>query len=170
MHGNGATGLRGRLTYREEHVEEFTKFVREVEPRLRRALIATYGRERGREATAEALGWAWEHWSRIENAQNPVAFLYRVGQSRSRRRKLRVIVERPVSQVLFVEPGLSQALASLSQRQRTVVLLVEGAGWTQAETAAVLGLKLSTVQKHVERALAHLRQTLQVEPSNGGDG
>jgi RNA polymerase sigma factor (sigma-70 family) len=169
MHGSGVTGLRGRLKDAEDHVEEFTKFVREVEPRLRRALIATHGRERGREATTEALGWAWEHWSRVEATQNPVAFLYRVGQSRSRRRKLRVTVERPVSHEMIVEPGLTQALASLSQRQRTVVLLVEGAGWTQAETAAVLGLKLSTVQKHVERALTHLRQSLQVEPSNGGD-
>jgi DNA-directed RNA polymerase specialized sigma24 family protein len=158
---------RGRLQDDVEHGEEFTRFVRKVEPRLRRALIATYGRERGREATAEALGWAWETWPRAEEAKNPVALLYRVGQSRSRRHKLRSVFERPVSQEVYVEPGLAQALSSLSQRQRTVVLLVQGAGWTQAEAAAVLGLKLSTVQKHVERALDHLRQALQVEPSKG---
>jgi len=143
--------------------EEFTKFVREVELRLRRALIATYGRERGREATAEALAWAWEHWPRVEAMENPVAFLYRVGQSRSRRPKLRNTFDRPVTQEVLVEPALTRALASLPQRQRTVVLLVQGAGWTQVEAAAVLGLKPSTVQKHVERALDHLRKTLQVE-------
>ena len=82
-----------------------------------------------------ALGSAAVPWSRVEAAQNPVAFLYRVGQSRSRRRKLRVTIERPVSQEAFVEPGLAQALASLPQRQRTAVLLVQGAGWTQAEAA-----------------------------------
>jgi len=147
----------------------FTGFVREVEPRLRRALIATYGRERGREATAEALAWAWEHWSRVEAARSPVAFLYRVGQSRTRKRKLRVTYDTPETQEVFVEPRLTQALGALSQRQRSVVLLVHGAGWTQAETAATLGLKLSTVQKHAERGLAHLREGLGVEPLRKGE-
>jgi RNA polymerase sigma factor (sigma-70 family) len=149
--------------------EEFTRFVREVEPRLRRALIATYGRERGREATAEALAWAWENWPRVKMTQNPVAFLYRVGQSRSRRRKLRVTLDRSASQEVIVEPGLYRALASLSQRQKTVVLLVQGAGWTQDEVANLLGIKPSTVQKHVERALSHLRRSLHVDLSNGGE-
>jgi RNA polymerase sigma factor (sigma-70 family) len=155
----------GRLPEGGDHGEQFTRFVREVEPRLRHALIASYGRERGREATAEALAWAWEHWDRVEALRSPVAFLYRVGQSRSRRHKLRTIFERPASHEVYAEPGLAQALSSLPQRQRTVILLIQGAGWTQAETADVLGLKLSTVQKHVERALDHLRQALQVEPS-----
>lgn len=148
--------------------EEFTRFVRAVEPRLRRALIAIYGRERGREATAEALAWAWEHWDRVEGLENPVAFLYRVGQSRSRSHKLRTIFERPGAHELHAEPALARALSSLSKRQRAVVLLVHGAGWTQGEAATVLGLKPSTVQKHVERALEHLRRDLQVEPSGEG--
>ena len=45
--------------------EVFTEFVRAVEPRLRIALMARYGPERGREATAEALAYAWEHWERV---------------------------------------------------------------------------------------------------------
>jgi DNA-directed RNA polymerase specialized sigma24 family protein len=147
--------------------EQFTRFIHSTEPRLRRALIATYGRERGREATAEALAWAWEHWTRVESAENPVAFLYRVGQSRSRRRKLRVVFERPMSQDVLVEPGLSRALAALSDRQRAVVLLVHGAGWTHGEVAQVLGVKLSTVQKHTERALSSLRQALDASPLKG---
>ena len=40
--------------------EAFTEFVQSVEPRLRLALMAGYGPERGREATAEALAYAWE--------------------------------------------------------------------------------------------------------------
>jgi hypothetical protein len=40
---------------------EFEAFVHDVEPRLRRALVAAYGFERGREATADALSWSWEH-------------------------------------------------------------------------------------------------------------
>jgi DNA-directed RNA polymerase specialized sigma24 family protein len=105
----------------------------------------------------------------VEAARDPVAFLYRVGQSRIRRRKVRVVFERPVSEEVLLEPGLSRALASLPDRQRTVVLLVHGAGWTHREVAHVLGVRLSTVQKHSERALRHLRQALGAGTGNGSD-
>ena len=78
----------------DDRGERFEGFVLVVEPKLRRALIARYGRERGREATAEALAWAWQHWSRLEGVENPVAFLYRVGQTRSRQRQAPPIVDR----------------------------------------------------------------------------
>jgi hypothetical protein len=45
---------------------EFEAFVARVEPGLRRALFAVLGLDRGREATAEALAWAWEHWSQVQ--------------------------------------------------------------------------------------------------------
>ncbi len=45
---------------------EFAVFVRAVEPGLRQALVATYGAIDGREATVDALSWAWEHWDRID--------------------------------------------------------------------------------------------------------
>lgn len=41
------------------------------EPRLRRALCAAYGMELGREATAEALAYAREHWRRLRVTDNP---------------------------------------------------------------------------------------------------
>jgi len=50
--------------------KEFEAFVHDIEPSLRRALVAAYGFERGRDATAEALGWAWEHWDRAKELDN----------------------------------------------------------------------------------------------------
>ena len=50
--------------------EEFESFVATVEPPLRRALVATYGFDLGREAAANALGWAWEHWERLVIVEN----------------------------------------------------------------------------------------------------
>ncbi len=50
-------------------VAEFEGFVRGSEPRLRRALVAAYGFEDGRDATAEALPYAWEHWERTGDAE-----------------------------------------------------------------------------------------------------
>ena len=37
----------------------FTAFVTQIEPRLRIALMAAYGTDRGRDAAAEALAYAW---------------------------------------------------------------------------------------------------------------
>ena len=144
--------------------EKFLGFVRETEPRLRRALIAAYGTQRGREATAEALGYAWEHRSELEKMDNPVGYLYRVAQSRSReRRRPPAVFERPASEDLWVEPGLPAALTALPERQRVAVLLVYGAEWTLAETAALLEISRSSVQRHLERGLAKLRRTMKVD-------
>jgi RNA polymerase sigma factor (sigma-70 family) len=144
-----------------EKADAFEFFVRDVEPRLRRALIARYGPDRGREATAEALGWAWAHWRRVESMANPVAYLYRVGQSRTRRRRSGYSEQQASSPMPWIEPALDGALRELSERQRVAVVLVHGFGWTAAEVGAVLGVKTTTVQSHVERGLARLRLSLE---------
>lgn len=140
--------------------EAFEQFVREHEPHLRRALIAHYGRERGREATAEALAWAWEHRSQLASMEKPVAYLYRVGQSKTRPRRVPTMFERPASDESSFEPGLGRALARLSQRQRVAVLLVDSAGWTYEEVADLFGVRATTVEKHLERGRARLRRLM----------
>ena len=144
----------------EESEAAFRVFVTQAEPRLRRALIAAYGYERGHEAAAEALAYAWENWARMGEIENLTGYLFRVGQSRTRRRKTPVLFDRPPVQDPLFDPRLSTALASLSERQRVAVFLAHGAGWTHAEIAELTGVKASTVQKHVERGLAHLRRVI----------
>ncbi|MGO9343980.1 MAG: hypothetical protein ACLP6E_15925, partial [Acidimicrobiales bacterium] len=107
-----------------DEAPEFEAFVIQVEPRLRSALVAAYGLDRGREATAAALGWAWEHRGQLAKLENKVAFLYRVGQSSTRRRKEPVIFTRAEASEPWFEPGLAPALAALSERQRVAVVLV----------------------------------------------
>jgi DNA-directed RNA polymerase specialized sigma24 family protein len=65
----------------------FERFVEEAGPRLGRALAALYGFEDGRDATAEALAYAWETWPRLQHIANLPGCLFRVGQTRSRRRR-----------------------------------------------------------------------------------
>jgi RNA polymerase sigma factor (sigma-70 family) len=142
--------------------EEFSVFFGEAEPRLRRALVAAYGVERGREAAAEALAYGWEHWSRVRRMTNPVGYLYRVGQSRGRPRKRRALADRSHSDEVWVEPRLDQALTMLTERQRVATVLVHGFGWTLREVAELTGLSVTTVQNHVERGLRTLRATLEV--------
>jgi DNA-directed RNA polymerase specialized sigma24 family protein len=140
----------------------FGAFFEDAEPRLRRALIAAYGPDRGREATAEALAYAWQHWERVRAMANPVGYLFRVGQSKGRRRLRPAFPPVDSTTLPWVEPGLPGALERLSRRERIVVVLVEAYSWTQREVAEVTGLSASSVQTYLARALAKLRADLGV--------
>jgi DNA-directed RNA polymerase specialized sigma24 family protein len=145
--------------------QEFRAFVEEVEPRLRRALVASYGFEQGREAAAEALAWAWEHWDQVKALDHQTAYLFRVGQTKSRSRKIPTPFDRHDEAEPWFEPALAPALAALSERQRVAVVLIHGFDWTMREVAELMGIKLSSVQTHLERGLRHLRNKLEVTDS-----
>ena len=143
--------------------DEFTAFVESYEPKLRIALMAAYGPERGREATCEALAYGWEHWDRVRTMERPVGYLYRVGQSKSRPRK--TPRPDPVAAARgepWVEPGLPAALDALSRKQRMAVVLVDAYGWTRREAAEVIGVSEDTVGTHLRRGLQKLRASLGV--------
>jgi DNA-directed RNA polymerase specialized sigma24 family protein len=140
--------------------DSFEAFVDRVGPRLARAFTAAYGPQRGEEAVSEALAYAWENWGQLVEMDNPAGYLYRVGQSRTR---LRSRVDLPPSEELglpAIEPGLVPALRQLTERQRVCVALVIAHGWSYTEVGELLEISKSTVQNHVERALAHLRARL----------
>lgn len=146
-----------------EDERRFSVFFAENEARLRRALVAAYGAERGREATAEAFAYAWQHWARVAAMERPVGYLYRVGQSRSRPRATVDFPPVAETSVPWVEPELPGALTSLTERERVVVVLIEGYGWSQRETADLLQISTSSIQTYLERALRKLRTALKVE-------
>jgi RNA polymerase sigma-70 factor (ECF subfamily) len=147
----------------------FLRFARAAEPSLRVALVAGHGAERGSEATNDALLYAWQNWDRVRGLDNPVGYLYRVGQrsARHRRRQPRADPVLPDGGPPWVEPELSPALESLSQRQREVVTLVGAYQWSIREAASLLGLRPSSVQTHFERGMRRLRDALGVEVNEG---
>lgn len=148
----------------------FGSFVAEHEPRLHRALVAAYGFERGRDATAEALAWAWQHWTEVGEMRNPTGYLYRVGQSRTRERKRPVVfAPRPDGDPAWVEPALLGVLGELTEAQRTAVVLVHAYGWTHREVAELTGVSASSIQTHLERGLAKLRTALGATDTVGGE-
>jgi RNA polymerase sigma-70 factor (ECF subfamily) len=144
-------------------VEKFEDFVSAYEPRLRRALVTRFGTEEGRDATAEALAYAWEHWDSLQALANPLGYLYRVGQSRSRKRELRVVFLLPETTEHDFEPKLPEALRNLSDHQRLAVVLVHAYGWRVTEVAELLGVKSNTIQNHLARGLRRLRKSIGVE-------
>ena len=139
----------------------FETFVAAHEHRLRQALTAAFGVDRGREAAADAFAYAWEHWDRVAGMANPAGYLFVVARDRQRRRFRRLA--RPVFDVApdhcdpWCEPALAVQLARLSDRERIVVMLVSGCEWTLAEVAELMGVSKSTVQTYAERGMAKLR-------------
>lgn len=146
-------------------LSEFTRFVDDVEPRLLQALVAVYGPVDGRGATVDALSWAWEHWDRLQEVENKPAYLFRVGQSATRRYSTRPLPTRLRVEGLVedreIEPGLLPALERLSDQQRTVVVLVHAFGWRQTEVAEWLEISVSTAREHLARGLRRLRDDLE---------
>lgn len=138
-------------------------FAQEVEPRLRFALSAALGQQRGEEATSSALLYGWEHWDRIRGMDNPAGYLYRVGRRSVRtRRSNPMFLPVPTSRLPEVEPALPRAMSELTEQQRTAVFLVFGLGWTRREAADVLGVSINSVGSHLARGLRKLRNSLGV--------
>lgn len=146
--------------------DSFEGFVREVEPRLRQALSASLGSETGREAAAEALAYAWEHWDRIRTMANPAGYLYVMGRNSGRHtermRRRSVLLPVDPERLPWVEPALPGAVAALPEQQRVVVMLLHCFQWTMSEVAELLEVSKSTVQSHAERGLSKLRHDMGV--------
>jgi len=148
-----------------EQERDFTRFVKETEPRLSYALAAAYGIEVGAEATADAMAWAWENWSKVETMKNPAGYLYRVGQSKARRyfRPVALFPALPTREAPGVDPDLHIALANLSKNQRVAAVMVHGLDYSEREVADLLGISRWSVRTHAERGLSKLKSALEVK-------
>ena len=142
---------------------EFEALVHEIEPRLRRAFLATRGVDGAADAVAEALAWGWEHRDELGAMENPAGYLYRVGQSRTRPRPRLELPPPSEVGVPDIEPTLIPALLALPETQRTAVWLVHACGWSYADAAAALETSPSMIGNHVTRAMAKLRVELGVD-------
>ena len=144
---------------------EFTRFVKEAEPRLSHAFFAAYGPEVGSEVTADSLAYAWEHWDRVEHMENPAGYLYRVGRSRGRVKwRGALFSAQPAPGFPEMEPGLPKALKGLSENQRITVFLVHAMGWTRDQAidylAANTALSLHEVTTETDRYISWPAQAL----------
>jgi DNA-directed RNA polymerase specialized sigma24 family protein len=145
--------------------DDYAEFLDNAEPRLRYALVARFGAERGLEALSETLLYGLRHWGRLRVMHNPVGYLYRAGCRLAWRVRPRLspTYQAPAGgNPPWVEPGLSAALATLSPRQREVVVLVGAFQFTHAEAAETLRMSRSAVQTHYERGMGRLRAALGV--------
>jgi len=136
------------MTVDQVKVDGFTAFFHQVEPRLRRGLVATHGLEAGGEATAEAMVYAWSTgigWRgwRTRPVPVPGGLPFRPRSRPSRW----LFPEVEEDRWPWVEPGLPRALHRLSKAQRTVVVSAALFRLVQAEVAELLGVARTSVQK-----------------------
>jgi DNA-directed RNA polymerase specialized sigma24 family protein len=142
--------------------DEFEAFARQAGPRLARALVASRGVHGAADAASEALAYAFEHWHDVRTMQNPMGYLFRVGQSRTRPRQQPRLPAPDQVGLPDVEPRLVPALLALPETQRAAVWLVHACDWSYAEVAAALDTTTSMVGNHVSRGLSRLRSELEV--------
>jgi RNA polymerase sigma-70 factor (sigma-E family) len=151
--------------------EGFADFVGATSPRLLRAAwLLTGDAGLAEDLLQTAFARAWPHWRRIRSEGNPEAYIRRIlftTHATWWRRKWRgeVPVEAVPEQLARADESdtvvsrtvMRAALASLSQRQRAIVILRFMDDQSEAETAAILGCSVGAVKSQTSRALTRLR-------------
>lgn len=153
----------------------FETFYRDERDEIVRALALTIGNiDLAAEATDEAMVRAYQRWGTVGEFERPAGWVYRVAlnycRSRMRRvaRKLRYTAQLPSHNSTSAEAAftdrvgdeLRDALNTLSIDQRAVVIQRVLLGFSEAETAASLGIRVGTVKSRLHRALGRLREEL----------
>jgi RNA polymerase sigma-70 factor (sigma-E family) len=153
---------------------EFTRFAASQAGALARlAYTLTGDYEAARDLTQDALVAVFRSWERVASADSPAAYARKVLVNRRladlrRPRVDELLTAEPDGRVAATEPehakydereALWQALANLSVRQRTVLVLRYYEDLGDSEIAELLGCRQSTVRSLAARGIAALRST-----------
>jgi RNA polymerase sigma-70 factor (sigma-E family) len=154
--------------------DEFTAFMREAAPQLARTAWLLCGDEhQADELVQRALTKTWLKWSTARE-RDPLAYARRVLANQRIdlwRRRRREIVTDPhtLPERSALAGGVDQqadrdqlvrALATLTPRQRRIVVLRHLVGLSEREVADDLDVSLGTVKSTASRGLAQLRSVL----------
>jgi RNA polymerase sigma factor (sigma-70 family) len=153
---------------------EFSAFCKEEHPRLVGAL-SLYCGSRGvaEELAQDALATACRDWKKVRRLGAPGAWVHRVAinlaNSYFRRRAAetrarRLLQSERVHETSGVDPAaaiaIRSAVASLSRRQRTTLILRYYVGLPVREVALVMDCPEGTVKTLTSKAITSLRQSL----------
>lgn len=112
----------------------FDSLIVEIRARLLPALVAKWGIEVGSDLCSDVEEYAWEHRAKVTRMGNPLGYLYRVAQSKSRshlRWMKRTTFPSRFPDIVHEDPSLHdtlQMLAVLTDDQRVCVMLVHAFG------------------------------------------
>jgi RNA polymerase sigma-70 factor (sigma-E family) len=153
---------------------DFSAFVVARGPALLRlAVLLTADPETAQDLVQDALVRVLPRWPRVAAHGNPEAYVRAALRSAwidSWRRRRREVVADPPDDAMFlvadrtdgpdgaaVRLSVEAALARLTERQRAVLVLRFYEDLTEAETARVLDVRVSTVKSTHRQALSRLR-------------
>jgi RNA polymerase sigma-70 factor (ECF subfamily) len=157
-----------------DRTEDFDKLFRAQFPTVARSLGLVVGnREEGIELAQEAFARAWARWDRYqspEHVRNSVMHIA-VNLARSEARRRKKLSNTPVESLpdeghpskaedVPTRVAIVDALSTLSDRQRTCVVLTDYAGMDSREVARMLHIPAGSVRTHVTRARRRLRTLL----------
>ncbi|GIH67816.1 SigE family RNA polymerase sigma factor [Sphaerimonospora thailandensis] len=159
----------------EARDDEFSRYVKEARPALRRAafLLSSDWHE-AEDLVQRTLMAIHRHWDNLERRDKITGYARAVmirlisSDRRTHRWSREVLHERPPEPEPSPDPYarvvdrllLMNALAALGPRQRTAVVLRYWEDRSVEETAGVMGSEGSTVRSQTVRALAALRSAL----------
>ncbi|HTR79866.1 MAG TPA: RNA polymerase sigma-70 factor [Gemmatimonadaceae bacterium] len=147
------------------------------------AFAYAQSRDSAEEIVQDVFIWIWEHRTAIEPPRSVPSYLYTavrnraLNQLRARATEVRFYEREATEGGSAVSPrrtdapdalaeahdlrdAAARAVAELPLRCREVFTLARGRQLTYAEIADVLGISPKTVEIHMSRALAHLRERL----------
>ncbi|MGH2517842.1 MAG: RNA polymerase sigma factor [Ktedonobacterales bacterium] len=161
--------------------ERFAAQVPPLVPAMLRAAAALVGPADAEDAAQEAITHAWQSWSTLRNTESLRPWLLRItvnicyqwhrGRFGTRLRHTEPLPETESAAFarLDADPGASDATAALDLRQavntlpddlRIIVLLRYFGGMDASEVGAALGVPPATVRTRLRRALMTLRTQL----------
>jgi len=169
------TGTRPPISIEAEGVEFDDFFERERDPLFRRMWLVTGDRAEADDVAQEAFIRLLARWDRIRRLEDPQGYLYRTAFNvlRSRVRRAKLAVRKAVGSTVGggdefeaaeARHVVARAMRGLTERQRSVLVLVELLGYSANDAAAVLGIRPSTVRSTATQARAAMRTTLGGEP------
>jgi RNA polymerase sigma-70 factor (ECF subfamily) len=147
---------------------DFEDLVEAEHPGLYGALcLITRDRFEAEDVMQEAFLKVWERWDRVRGLQDPTGYLYRTALNlyRKRLRRASLVIRRavrlapPRDELAEVEArdAVARALAELTPRQRTSVVLVDLIDLSSEDAGRVMGIKAATVRVLVSQGRAARR-------------
>ena len=111
----------------------------------------------------------WERWGRVRDMDRPAGYLYRTAINAFRTRYRRTMIakrvlgwtsERDPLEDVEGRDWVDRALAALTVRQRSAVILTELLDYTSEEAGRLLGVRPGTVRGLAHHGRVALRKTM----------
>lgn len=153
--------------------EEF--FESEHRTLFRRMCLITNDPPEAEELMQDAFMSIWARWDRVGAMHDPTGYLYRTAMNLFRKRYRHAIVaarrtfraEPQADGIALVEArsAVSEALASLSPRQRAALVLTDLIGFSSEEAARMLGVRPGTIRSLASQGRSAIRSSQTEEGS-----